>query len=476
MLTAARHSINQQIDDPLDFDDNVALARLDAHIEFLQDIQHHYGGLLTRWVEAAEASDRAEADRIRPQLDEWRDNWDQRMDRARDEMRTIGSNAIVGTRAYQQQIVQIGLVLLVIAGLLGIVVAAGLTRGMVRPMRRLLAGTVAVEQGALDTIVPVTSRDEIGRLTEAFNTMVGELRVKAQIRDTFGKYVDPRIVAGLIDRPELTDPKGARRRMSILFCDMQGFTSFSEGMTPTGLVTVMNRYLSVMSEAVLRNDGIIDKYIGDAIMAFWGQPFTGEEEQGRLACLAAIEMLAALPAFQAELPDLMGVRRGLPKVNVRIGIATGDVVVGNIGSEHTRNYTVIGDTVNIASRLESASKAYGTRVLISEATQELAGDAVETREIDSVVVVGKSEPERVFEVLGRKGEVSAEQIELRDAFSVALAAYRAREWEKAASGFRACLAITPQDAPSKAFLARIAKFREDPPAADWVGVWELKTK
>jgi adenylate cyclase len=211
-------------------------------------------------------------------------------------------------------------------------------------------------------------------------------------------------------------------------------------------------------------------------MAFWGPPFTGVEEHGRLGCLAAIEMMAALPAFQAELPDLMGLRRGVPKVNVRIGLATGEVVVGNIGSEQTRNYTVIGDTVNIASRLESASKQYGTRILLSEATQAFAADAVEIREIDSVIVVGKSEPERVFELLGRKGEVSAELLELRDAFATALAAYRAREWEKAASGFRACLAITQEDEPSKVFLGRIAHFREEPPAADWLGAWELKAK
>jgi adenylate cyclase len=132
--------------------------------------------------------------------------------------------------------------------------------------------------------------------------------------------------------------------------------------------------------------------------------------------------------------------------------------------------------VNIASRLESASKQYGTRILLSEATQALAADAIETREIDSVIVVGKSEPERVFELLGRKGEVAAELLELRDAFATVLAAYRAREWEKAASGFRACLAITQEDEPSKVFLGRIAHFREKPPAADWLGAWELKAK
>src|SRR5205085_3161830 len=142
-------------------------------------------------------------------------------------------------------------------------IAGVITTGLVRPMRRLLAGTQAVQAGALDTVVPVTSRDEVGSLTVAFNRMVAELKAKARIRETFGKYVDPRIVEGLIDRPELTDPKGARRRMTILFCDMQGFTSFSEGMTPAGLVTVMNRYLTVLSEPVLRNSGIVDKYIGD---------------------------------------------------------------------------------------------------------------------------------------------------------------------------------------------------------------------
>src|SRR5262249_55095776 len=171
--------------------------------------------------------------------------------------------------------------------LLGITVAAAVTLGLVRPVRRLLHGTAAVEGGALDTVIPITSRDEIGRLTQSFNSMVGELRLKAQIRETFGKYVDPRIVAGLIDRPGLTDGAGSRRAMTIFFCDMEGFTNFSEGMTPAALVKVLNRYMTVMSEPVRRNNGIIDKYMGDGIMAFWGPPFTDAEEHGRPACFAA---------------------------------------------------------------------------------------------------------------------------------------------------------------------------------------------
>ena len=372
--------------------------------------------------------------------------------------------------------VQIGLVLLAIAGLLGITVAAAVTLGLVRPVRRLLAGTAAVEGGALDTVVPITSRDEIGRLTQSFNSMVGELRVKAQIRETFGKYVDPRIVAGLIDRPELTDPKGSRREMTILFCDMKDFTTFSEGMTPAALVTVLNRYLTVMSDPVRRHNGIIDKYIGDGIMAFWGPPFTGADEQARLACLAALDQLAGLAAFRAELPDLIGLKRGFPEIDMRIGIATGDVVVGSIGSEQTRNYTVIGDTVNLASRLEGANKTYGTRVLISEATNHLAGDTVETREIDSVLVVGKTEPQRIFELLGRKGGVASERLALRDAYVESLDAYRREAWEEARIGFEACLAIHSCDPPSKVFLGRIAQFRATSPCTNWKGVWSLLEK
>src|SRR5712675_1837772 len=475
-IAAARQHINEQIADPLDFDDNIALARLDVRIEALQEERRRYESVLGKLLGAAEAGNTVLATELLGELDDWRDDFDRKIDAARSEMRRLAGAAIVGTRAYQQHVVQIGLVLLAIAGMLGITIAAAVTLGLVRPVRRLLDGTAAVEGGALDTVVPITSRDEIGRLTRSFNSMVGELRIKAQIRETFGKYVDPRIVAGLIDRPELTDANGSRREMTILFCDMKGFTTFSEGMTPTALVTVLNRYMTVMSEPVRRQSGIIDKYIGDAIMAFWGPPFTGADEQARLACLAALEQLAGLAAFRAELPDLTGLKRGFPEIDIRIGIATGDVVVGSIGSEQTRNYTVIGDAVNLASRLEGANKTYGTRVLISEATNRLAADTVETREIDSVLVVGKTEPQRIFELLGRRGEVAPDRLALRDAYLEALDAYRRKAWEEARARFEGCLAITPCDPPSKVFLGRIAQFRATSPCTNWNGVWSLVEK
>jgi class 3 adenylate cyclase len=475
-IADARRYINRQIADPLDFDDNIALARLDDKIEDLQEERRRYEGVLGKLLGAAQAGNKPVAGELLGELDDLRDDFDRKIDAARNEMRRLAGAAVIGTRAYQRRVVTIGVALLAIAALLGLTVAALVTLGLVRPVRRLLLGTAAVEHGALDTVVPVTSRDEIGSLTQSFNSMVGELRVKARIRDTFGKYVDPRIVAGLLDRPELTEAKGSRREMTILFCDMKGFTALSEGMTPAALVNVLNRYITVMSEPVRRNNGIIDKYIGDGIMAFWGPPFTGTDDHSGPACLAALDQLAGLAGFRAELPEITGLRRGFPEVDIRIGIATGDVVVGNIGSEQTRNYTVIGDTVNLASRLEAANKTYGTRALVSEGTNRFAADLVETREIDQVLVVGKTEPQRIFELLGRKGEVSGERLALRDAFGAALAAYRRKNWGEARAGFEGCLEIVPGDGPSTALLRRIAQFCTTAPGLDWDGVWSLTEK
>ena len=231
--------------------------------------------------------------------------------------------------------------------------------------------------------------------------------------------------------------------MTIFFCDMKDFTAFSEGMTPAALVTVLNRYMTVMSEPVRRHNGIIDKYIGDEIMAFWGPPFTGAEEHARLACLAALDQLAGLAAFRAELPELTGLRRGVPEIDIRIGIATGDAVVGSIGSEQTRNYTVIGDTVNLASRLVGVNKTYGTRALVSEATSRFAADVVETREIDSVLVVGKTEPHRIFELLGRKGEVAASAWRCATPMSRRSAPIAARPGAKHGQASRAASGLSP---------------------------------
>ncbi len=475
-LALARARLAERLGRPGGFSDVVAVARLDTRLEQLGEDHRRYEVLGSKFLGALDRRDGAQYRPLLAALDGLRDEFNGDLDGARREMLRIATQAQAETNRRHGQVVRVSLLVLAIAAVLGLGFAAIVSVGLVRPVHRLLDGTKAVREGHLDAMIPVTSSDEIGRLTEAFNHMIGELRVKARIRETFGRYVDPRIVAGLIDRPELTGAGGARRVMTVLFCDMKGFTALSEGMTPSGMLTVLNEYLTIMSAAIREHNGIIDKYIGDAIMAFWGPPFNEAEEQARLACLAALTQLDRLTPFRQALPELIGIRRGLPDIDMRIGIATGDVVVGNIGSDVTKSYTVMGDTVNLASRLEGVNKSYGTRILISETTARMAEGTIEAREIDSIVVVGKSEPQRVFEALGRRGELDPATAQLRDRFAAGLAAYRRQAWAEARAEFEGGLVVAPGDGPSRVLLARVAHLAEQPPGPDWNGVWALTEK
>jgi len=176
------------------------------------------------------------------------------------------------------------------------------------------------------------------------------------------------------------------------------------------------------------------------------------------------------------LPELTGMRRDVPTIRARMGLATGEVTVGSIGSEDARSYTVMGDTANLASRLEGANKAYGTATMITEETRTLAGDAIEVRELDRVRVMGRSEAVRVFELLARKGALAPAVAQLRDAFEAALALYRIQKWDEAQRGFERCLALDPADGASKVFLERIGRLRAQPPGAGWDGAWTLDSK
>jgi adenylate cyclase len=247
-------------------------------------------------------------------------------------------------------------------------------------------------------------------------------------------------------------------------------------MTPQGLVKVMNRYFSTMSAPIRQHQGVIDKYIGDAIMAYWGPPFAADAEQTQLASLAALEMLQLVPQLRAELPELLGVRTLPNTFDIRIGIATGEVLVGSIGSELMMSYTVMGDTVNLASRLEGANKEYGGRILVSEATIAGASAAVEAREIDLLVTLGQTRAQAVYEIMGAKGELTAAQIELRARFAEGLAAYRAQRWEEARRAFEAALQAIPDDGPSMTFIKRIDTLVTSPPGEGWDGSWHLERK
>jgi adenylate cyclase len=302
--------------------------------------------------------------------------------------------------------------------------------------------------------------------------LVHERRHKEEIKRTFGQYIDPRVLEQFILQP-VAEVDG-RRVMTVSFADLQGFTGIGEHFTATGLVNLLNRHLTLQAEAVQQQKGIIDKFIGDSVLAFWGPPFTGPEEHPLLACQAALEQLKALETLRAELPEVTGLRKHLPQVNLRIGINTGEVVVGNIGSESARNYTVIGDTVNLGQRIENVNKIYGTQILMGEATRVGAGSAIVAREIDFLVVKGKTEIARIFELQGLKGEVPEANLTLNESFAAALEAYRSQEWDRSETALKSCLELFPEDGPSQLFIKRVHQLRAQPPGEEWDGVFRGK--
>jgi adenylate cyclase len=362
-----------------------------------------------------------------------------------------------------------------LAVVLGLGAAWMISRNLAKPVLELLRTTRAVQGGNLTAHVGKLPEDEIGQLGDSFNAMVDELKRKENLQKAIGSYIDPRIVEKVIlpGRPE--DVAGQKRVMTILFTDLVGFTTLGENLTPGGLVNVINRYFTLMSECVRQEHGIIDKFIGDAIMAYWGPPFVAEEEQAAAACRAALKQTEALARFRKELPELMGLRKNVPDINLRIGLATGEVIVGNIGSDTARSYTVMGDVVNLASRLESANNVYGTRILVSEETRRLADRAMETREIDRLTVKGKSDPVGIYELLAETGKLAPDWVSRKGRFETALEAYRKQDWPAAEAIFRE-LSEKFADAPSRAFLERITMLKQHSPGPGWDGVWRMTAK
>jgi len=360
--------------------------------------------------------------------------------------------------------------------LLGLAVAALITNRLSRPVRSLASAMRDVQGGNLNIELPVGSTDEVGRLTDSFNFFVKELRSKERLKQTFGKYVDPRILEHVLAQPGAEGVAGGRREMTVLFADLVGFTGLSERLTPLLMVTLLNRHFGLQALAVQEHRGVVDKFIGDSVMAFWGQPFVKPEEHAVLACRAAQAQLAALDTLRRELPDITGLRRDVPEVDVCIGMCTGEVVVGNIGSENTRSYTVIGDTANLAARLERANRVYGTHVLLAESTAQAVGSQFEMREIDTIFVKGKLETTRVFELMSAARALSEELARLRERYDAGRRSYLAQEWDTAEASFRECLKIRPNDGPSRVFLERVQDLRRNPPGKDWNGVWQLVEK
>jgi adenylate cyclase len=328
-----------------------------------------------------------------------------------------------------------------------------------------------------NTIVPVgiTSsllKDEQGNdygVVSVFSDLT-EIKKRKFLQDTLIRYVTKQVVDLILEHPETIVLDGEEREATILFSDIRGFTSLSEKMKPKELVKMLREYFTLMVGAVFKFQGTVDKFIGDAIMSIFGAP-TPQPNHAKLAIQTALEMQRLLARFNAD-----RVRKGQEPISVGVGINTGDVVVGNIGSEERLEYTAIGDAVNLASRLEGINKEYGTHIIISEFTYHHVENAIVERELDEVRVKGKYEPVKIYEVMGRPGKVSENTKKLRDEFAQGLVYYRKRDWDQAIRQFQHALQIVPLDAPSQLYVDRCVMHKQNPPPDDWDGVFELHTK
>lgn len=367
------------------------------------------------------------------------------------------------------------LIITILALIFGLWGAWILSKRLANPILSLLKSTQAVQKGNLSIIIKGLPDDEIGQLGSSMNAMISELRKKQEMQAVMSTYIDPMVVEKIILPGRAEVLAGQKQVMTILFSDIVGFTGIAERLTPSALVKMVNRYFTIMTDCIKAEGGIIDKFIGDAIMAYWGPPFILEKDQASAACRAAIRQRDALAQFREELPDLLGLRKDIPEINIRIGLATGEVVVGNIGSDTARSYTVMGDIVNLASRLESVNKQYGTSIIISDSTQRMADLQIEALEIDRIIVKGKTEPIVIYELLSINGELDDDSQKRRTLFTKALSLYRNQDWILSKAIFTE-LIEKHNDKTAKIFIDRINHLSPKSFGSEWDGVWRMSTK
>jgi adenylate cyclase len=265
---------------------------------------------------------------------------------------------------------------------------------------------------------------------------------------------------------------GTKKRMTAMFTDIRGFSTISEKLTPEDLVRLLNRYLTGMSDAILDLKGTIDKYEGDAIIGFFGAPIDLPDHAVR-ACTAALKM----KRIEAELNQQFLADKIAPApLLTRLGINTGDMVVGNMGTDRKMDYTIIGDAVNLAARLEGVNKQYGTWICVSEETMRAAGNGFVYRKLDKIRVVGKMEPIQIFELVDELSTISREAADFFDEFAEAMRSFESREWQTALDRFKSLSEKRPADGPSRLYIGRCEAYLQEPPPEDWDGVFNLTSK
>ncbi|MCP3927049.1 MAG: adenylate/guanylate cyclase domain-containing protein [Desulfobacterales bacterium] len=428
--------------------DILEFANIQTILEDIENEHQNYHDHAIKIINLLLNNNKKTAHILEENLEKEEDELNEEMEKILVEIIQYTERAVLTAEEHEKNVLKITIIIVIVAVIIGLFYATIMTIGLMKPVRALITGTKKVEDGDLFVEVPVTTHDEIGEMTSVFNNMVVDIREKERIKDTFGQFVDPRIVENLIKRSSNQLNKGEKKPMTVFFSDLEGFTKLSELLTADGLVNLINNYLTLASEPIIRFQGVIDKYIGDAVSAFWGEPFCDENEHATLACEAALEQFIQLEKLRKRLPDLLHLRKGLPSIDIRIGIATGDLIAGNIGSTNLQSYTVMGKPVGLAEKLEQTNKIFGTKILLSEQTAKLVYKKYELRKIGRLTINKSGNKMSPYELLGRCGECSEATKELRDIFQQGVSSVHNKKWEKALKEFKNCLRINKNDKPS----------------------------
>lgn len=381
----------------------------------------------------------------------------------------IANNFIKNLNKYWQ-----ALIFIIIALLLGLLLSyAKLRNGSLIAfaiiITYILAAAILIDHGIIVDIFYFLLTVILTFITAVSFKYVFASKEKKFIKETFNRYVSEDIINELIRHPEKIKLGGDKKELSILFSDIRGFTSISEKLDPEKMVSLLNRYLTSMSDIIMSNHGVIDKYIGDAIMAFWGAPV--ESDHAELSCRSAISMMKELESKRNEWQKEFGV-----EINIGIGINTGEVVIGNMGSDKRFDYTVMGDHVNLSSRLEGLTKMYGVPIIVSEYVKNKAGEKYVFRFLDKVAVKGKSEGVKIFELICAQSDLTEATSKKIKSFHKAAEYYFKQEWEKANLAFCNFISQYGNDIAAKLYIERCQKYSANPPGVDWDGVCRLINK
>tara|TARA_R110000868_G_scaffold79102_1_gene225232 strand:- start:196622 stop:198358 length:1737 start_codon:yes stop_codon:yes gene_type:complete len=379
------------------------------------------------------------------------------------------SEMVENVSSREDFLIQAEFIMMLAAVVIGISFAYYLSQAVVKAVSDTTNALNSVQSGKLDTNLDFKGKGDFSRLADAFNRMTRELRVRFRMRERFGKYVDPKVINNLLSQ-ETALETSQKRVMTVSVVNLTNFDWMAEHISPEKLVDFLNDYLTAMTEPIANHSGIIDNFLGDRVIGFWGPPFCGEKSHAQQASLAALEQVARFNALKTKYADLIG-DHGL---DIRIGVATGEVVVGSIGTDKSRAYTVVGDCVNYANRLEKANRIYGTQILASHETANMATGEIEMRDLDHVVLLGTEHEVYLYEVLAPSGQLSDDRRDWRKTYETAIALYRQGEFDQARPLFEEVQNGIGNDFAAQLMLNRMERLSRREQDREWDGTWIVR--